>query len=560
MSRALEVVVVGNGMVGHRLAQEVRRRDPGGVRVRLTIVGDEPTGGYNRVLLPGLIAGSLTEADLAPDEDGNSFAPDEGGKPLAPDEARKAAPGGVRGGTTVTRVDRAERTVTTADGHQLPYDRLVLATGAHANIPPLPGLRRDDGAPARDVSALRTLADARRLRRLAHRARARGAPMAVLGGGILGLEAARALVARGVGVTVVHQATHVMDRQLDAPAGRVLARSLLRTGIAQRLGVAATAWVPEEGLHLADGSVVPAAGLLLSTGARPRTALAQECGLAVGPAGIAVDDALTTSDPDVYALGDCADADPGLVQPGWEQAATLAALLTGDNPQARYVGTPRVTRLKAAGIELACLGDPFAEPHEAAAPVSDEAAPLLPGPAAPQDPRGSAAPGGSSTPGGSATQDGPEAERAPEVLRLEDPSRERYAKLVLHGDRVTGAILLGLPDAAAGLVQLFDRGAPAPSDRLALMLGRALPPEVSGGPESLPDHGLVCRCNGVTKGALRSAWHAGARSPRELADSTRATTGCGSCRPTVEKLAAWLAETDPSQSSPSPSPTPTHPR
>lgn len=390
MSRALEVVVVGNGMVGHRLAQEVRRRDPGGVRVRLTIVGDEPTGGYNRVLLPGLIAGSLTEADLAPDEDGNSFAPDEGGKPLAPDEARKAAPGGVRGGTTVTRVDRAERTVTTADGHQLPYDRLVLATGAHANIPPLPGLRRDDGAPARDVSALRTLADARRLRRLAHRARARGAPMAVLGGGILGLEAARALVARGVGVTVVHQATHVMDRQLDAPAGRVLARSLLRTGIAQRLGVAATAWVPEEGLHLADGSVVPAAGLLLSTGARPRTALAQECGLAVGPAGIAVDDALTTSDPDVYALGDCADADPGLVQPGWEQAATLAALLTGDNPQARYVGTPRVTRLKAAGIELACLGDPFAEPHEAAAPVSDEAAPLLPGPAAPQDPRGSA--------------------------------------------------------------------------------------------------------------------------------------------------------------------------
>ncbi|WP_326808738.1 FAD-dependent oxidoreductase [Streptomyces sp. NBC_01186] len=558
MSRALEVVVVGNGMVGHRLAQEVRRRDPGGVRVRLTIVGDEPTGGYNRVLLPGLIAGSLTEADLAPDEDGNSFAPDEGGKPLAPDEARKAAPGGVRGGTTVTRVDRAERTVTTADGHQLPYDRLVLATGAHANIPPLPGLRRDDGAPARDVSALRTLADARRLRRLAHRARARGAPMAVLGGGILGLEAARALVARGVGVTVVHQATHVMDRQLDAPAGRVLARSLLRTGIAQRLGVAATAWVPEEGLHLADGSVVPAAGLLLSTGARPRTALAQECGLAVGPAGIAVDDALTTSDPDVYALGDCADADPGLVQPGWEQAATLAALLTGDNPQARYVGTPRVTRLKAAGIELACLGDPFAEPHEAAAPVSDEAAPLLPGPAAPQDPRGSAAPGGSSTPGGSATQDGPEAERAPEVLRLEDPSRERYAKLVLHGDRVTGAILLGLPDAAAGLVQLFDRGAPAPSDRLALMLGRALPPEVSGGPESLPDHGLVCRCNGVTKGALRSAWHAGARSPRELADSTRATTGCGSCRPTVEKLAAWLAETDPSQSSPSP--TPTHPR
>ncbi|GAA2600173.1 FAD-dependent oxidoreductase [Streptomyces axinellae] len=561
MSRALEVLVVGNGMVGHRLAQEVRRRDPEGVRVRLTVLGDEPVGGYNRVLLPGLVAGSLTEADLAPDGDGDPLAPDGGGHSLAPDadgkllapdasgklrapdEARKAGSGGVRAGVAVTHIDRAERTVTTADGHRLHYDKLVLATGARAHIPPLPGLRRDDGAPARGVCALRTLADARRLSRLAHRARATGAPMAVLGGGILGLEAARALVARGVGVTVVHQAPYVMDRQLDAPAARMLARSLSRTGIAQRLGVGAAAWAPQEGLHLADGGLVPAAGLLLCTGVRPRTALARECGLAAGPRGIAVDDALTTSDPAVHALGDCADADPGLVQPGWEQAATLAALLTGDNPHARYAGTPRVTRLKAAGIELACLGDPFTEPDEAA----PSAPPEPPAPSAPSEasvPSGGFVPGPAAAPGTS----------GPEVLRLEDPSRERYAKLVLHGDRVTGAILLGLPDAAAGLVQLFDRGAPAPADRLALMLGRALPPEAAGGPEALPDHGLVCRCNGVTKGALRSAWHAGARSPAELATATRATTGCGGCRPVVEKLAAWLAETDPSPAPAPPSP------
>ncbi|MFI0865047.1 FAD-dependent oxidoreductase [Streptomyces smyrnaeus] len=502
MNRALNVVVVGNGMVGARLHEETLRRDPTSRRVRMTVLGAEPVGGYNRVLLPGLLSGSLTEADLAPEPSGAS--------PLAT-------------GTTVVGIDRAARTVATADGRRLPYDRLVLATGARTAVPPLPGLREDgadgdSGAPARGVTALRTLADARRLRRLADRARAVGARIAVLGGGVLGLEAARALVARGVAVTVVHPAPHVMDRQLDAPAGRVLGRALHRTGVEQRLGVAAVRWEPGKGLHLDDGSVLPAAGLLLCTGARADTALAEECGLDVGPAGIAVDDTLTTSDPDIHALGDCADAEPGLIQPGWEQAGVLAARLTGEDPYARYLGTPRVTRLKAAGIELACLGDPF---------VTDDGL----------------------------TGHAP-AEGGPEVLRLEDPTRERYAKLVLHGDRVTGAILLGVPDAAAGLVQLYDKGAPAPSDRLALMLGRALPPEGGGETgEALPDHAMVCRCNSVTKGALRSAWYDGARSARELADATRATTGCGGCRGAVEKLAAWLAETDPLSSRDTPATT-----
>ncbi|MGP3975136.1 FAD-dependent oxidoreductase [Streptomyces sp. 8N114] len=517
MNRALNVVVVGNGMVGARLQEETLRRDPRSRRVRMTVLGAEPVGGYNRVLLPGLLSGSLTEADLAPEAPGES--------PLAT-------------GTTVTGIDRAARTVSTADGRQLPYDRLVLATGAATAVPPLPGLRDDtdegSGVLSRGVTALRTLADARRLRRLADRARAVGARIAVLGGGVLGLEAARALVARGVAVTVVHPAPHVMDRQLDAPAGRVLGRALRRTGIEQRLGVMAVRWEPGKGLHLDDGSVLNAAGLLLCTGARPETGLAEQCGLDVGPAGIAVDDTLTTSDPDIYALGDCADAEPGLIQPGWEQAAVLADRLTGEDPYARYLGSPRVTRLKAAGIELACLGDPF---------VADDGfaghAPAGGGPAR------------DGFTGGDFADDG-----GPEVLRLEDPTRERYAKLVLHGDRVTGAILLGVPDAAAGLVQLYDKGAPAPSDRLALMLGRALPPETAGETgEALPDHAMVCRCNSVTKGALRSAWYDGARSARELADTTRATTGCGGCRGAVEKLAAWLAETDPLSSRDTPATT-----
>ncbi|MDJ1136512.1 FAD-dependent oxidoreductase [Streptomyces iconiensis] len=546
MSRALDVVVVGYGMVGNRLIEEVGRRDPHGERVRLTVLGAEPSGAYNRVLLPGLLAGSLTEDDLA------LGGPAGGGHGAGHGHGAGTRALTARTGARAVRIDRAARFVTADDGAQLPYDRLVLATGATAVVPPVPGVRDADGALARGVGVLRTVVDARRVRRLADRARARGERMVVLGGGVLGLEAARALAARGVRVTVVHPAAHVMDRQLDAGAGRVLARSLRRTGVEPRAGATAARWVPGEGLHLEGGEVLRAAGLLLCTGARPDTALAEACGLAVAAEGIAVDDALTTSDPAVHALGDCADADPGLVQPGWEQAAVLAARLTGDDPYARYTGTPRVTRLKAAGIELACLGDPFTEDESGAGAdvVADGPGGVGDGPGG----TGGGAGGVEDRAGGV----GEGAGRAgagdegygaggtgAEVLRFEDPARERYAKLVLRGDRVTGAILLGLPDAAAGLIQLHDRGAPAPSDRLALMLGRALPPESPTGPEALPDHALVCRCNSVTKGALRTAWYEGARSAPELASATRATTGCGGCAPAVEKLAAWLAETDP---------------
>ncbi|RCG15175.1 NAD(P)/FAD-dependent oxidoreductase [Streptomyces diacarni] len=513
MSRVPRVVVVGNGMVGARLFEEVLRRDPLGRRMRLTVLGDEPVGGYNRVLLPGLLSGALAEDDVAPGRLAPSHLSD------SPVRGDTSVEGPFGTGSTVTTVDRAARTVMLADGRRLPYDRLVLATGARPVLPPLPGLcldAQDDASAdgfvttpkgalelARDVTALRTLTDARRLLALADRARGRGARIAVLGGGVLGLEAARALAARGVAVTVVHATPHLMDQQLDAPAGRILSRALRRLGIEQRLGTSAVRWEAGVGVHLTDGTVLPAAGLLLCTGARPETTLAEACGLAVGPGGIAVDEALTTSDPAIHALGDCADADPGLVQPGWEQAAVLAARLTGENATARYLGTPRVTRLKAAGIELTSLGDPF---------VEDE---------------GTAGDGG------------------PEILRIEDPARDRYAKLVLHGDRVTGAILLGVPDAAAGLVQLFDSGALAPSNRLALLLGRALPTEAANDPEAMPDRAMVCRCNTVTKGGLRSAWHGGARTPQELIAATRATTGCGGCRIAVEKLAAWLAETGP---------------
>jgi assimilatory nitrate reductase electron transfer subunit len=274
------------------------------------------------------------------------------------------------------------------------------------------------------------------------------------------------------------------------------------------LGVGATRWESGRGLWLADGQLIKASGLVLCTGTAPRTELAVDAGLRLTESGaIAIDDTLATSVPGIYAIGDCAGhpgAAGGLVQPGWEQAAVLAARLTGTSPRARYLGSGAVTRLKAAGIELTALGDAQTKPGD----------------------------------------DG-----EVEVLRFEDPARERYAKLVLCADRVTGAIVIGLPDAAAGITQLYDRGAAAPADRLALLLGRALPPESVGGsrPASLPDHAVVCRCNMVTKGQLRDAWYGGAGGRAALSSATRAATGCGTCGDDLDAIAAWLAETDPSQ-------------
>ena len=571
----LRVVVVGHGMVGARFAEEVRKHDPEGDRVRLTILAAEPRPAYNRVLLPNLLSGVMKEDDFTatavaglPLVAGEKQKTSQNGSVLHPD-----APMSLRVGATVRGIDPAAKTVlveSTGQGgplvpptrdrvrpgdrarigsvpeaaaiERIGYDALVLATGAHPNIPPLPGLlteaegvmadssahgsveeylasagwargargRSADGLSA-DVAALHSLADARHIAAFAQSARRTGGRVAVLGGGVLGLEAARALAARGTAVTVVHRGAHLMDRQLDAPAGRVLADAMRRTGVAVSLGVGAARWEPGRGLWLANGELVKASGLVLCTGTAPCTELAQDAGLRLTEAGaVAVDDTLATPTPGIYSIGDCAGhpgAAGGLVQPGWEQAAVLASRLTGAAPKARYRGSGAVTRLKAAGIELTAVGASLAEP-------------------------------------------GTDADV--EVLRFEDPARERYAKLVLAEDRVVGAVLIGLPDAAAGIVQLYDRDAPAPADRLALLLGRALPPEAGGvsGPGALPDYAVVCRCNMVTKGQLRDAWYRGACGRAALSAATRAATGCGTCGDDLDAMTTWLAETDPSQASP----------
>lgn len=470
-------MVVGHGMVGARFAEEVRRRDPDGERVSLTVLGAEAHPAYNRVLLSTVLAGGLA----------------------APMVALPAADGvTLHTGVAATALDRAARVVHSADGAEHPYDELVLATGCRAWLPPVDGLVGPDGALAPGVSAFRDLDDCARILAVA----APGARIAVVGGGLLGVEAARGLAGRGVAVTLVHPCTHLMERQLDAGAGEVLAGALRELGVDVRCGVGAKAWAPETGLDCDDGSRIAADAVVVAAGVRAETGLAADAGLAVDR-GILVDDRLATDDGRVHAVGDCAQhphAAAGLVQSGWEQAAVLADLLTGADPAARYRGTRPVTRLKAAGIDLAAVGD-----------VAD----------------------------------------GDERLHVSDPRRGRYGVLSLRDDRVVGAIMLGLPDAAASVTGLYDSGAPAPQDRLALLLGRALPGEAAatGDPGGLPGTAVVCRCNTVTKDTLVTAWRDGAHDLEALSRRTRATTGCGSCRDTVCGIRDWLEQAEPPQES-----------
>jgi assimilatory nitrate reductase electron transfer subunit len=461
------IVVVGAGMVGHRFADELVRRDREG-RYDVHLVGAEDYAPYNRILLSDVLAGRCELAALALPE---------------PDPARVR----MHLGTSAVAVDRDSRHVLLADGGRLRYDHLVLATGAEAFVPPVPGLRET-------ARVLRTLDDCRDLA-----ARSLNSHHAVvLGGGLLGLEAACGLVRRGVEVTVLHVAGHLMEAQLDpAPAG-VLAAALDDLGITVRTGAHAVE-ARADGVRLATGEVVEADLVLVSCGVRARTGLAADAGLTVDRGVVVGDDLRSPDDPAVAALGDCAQppgGGAGLVAPGWDQAARLAADLTGSAPPATPVGDAPV-RLKAAGLDLVTMG----------------------------------------TSGGRA-----DAARD-RVVTVGDPAGRRFVELTVRDARVTGVTCVGAPDLAPSLTLAYDRGTPVPSDPLLMLL----PDRESddGSPALMPGGTNVCRCNGVTKADIVHAWEGGACSVPEIADATRATTGCGGCRNVVCGLVDWLGEVDP---------------
>lgn len=489
------IVVVGFGMAGGRFVDEVLLRQADGRAARhcsLTLVGGEPQPAYNRVLLSDVVAGRADATALG----------------LADTRALLARGVDVRLGTHAVHVDLPRRgpgRVHLDDGTRVPFDRLVLATGAAPVVPRLAGL--DPDAPPAGVTALRTLDDARAI--VAATASARQA--VVLGGGVLGVEAARGLARRGLAVELLQSGGHLLAGLLDEAGGGVLTRASRALGLGVRTRVSVCGVTVDAGrltgVALQGGEHLPADLLVLACGVRPRTALAERAGLAVRR-GVVVDDTLAGSDPRVLAIGDCAEhagLTPGLVVPAWEQARVAADLLTGARPQARYTGHLPAVRLKAADLDVTVVGDTAPDPWTE--------------------------------------------EPGLQVVQLLEPASGRYVKAVVRDGITVGAAVVGDARAAAELRLLVERRAPAPARTTTLLLpGSRLDgaPTTSGtaGPTAIPDRATVCRCNGVTKGALVQAWASGARGAAELVRATRATTGCGTCTDAVDGIAAWLAAGD----------------
>jgi assimilatory nitrate reductase electron transfer subunit len=402
------VAVVGAGMAAARLARQTLSQLPPG-EIEFTLYGHEPHAPYNRALLAGVLDGRYVPEALALPTGGAT----------------------VRTGTEVVALDTAARTLRTDLGESVPYDTLVLATGANPVLPPIRGLHASEGRALRQgvhaelkdgVHAFRTLADCVRLAEAAREAKR----AVVVGGGVLGVSAARSLASLGIPVEVVHQAPHLMERHLDEEAGATVRRALEGMGAAVYTGNRARAVEGDTavtGVRLASGHVLDCDLLVLACGVRPRTGLARAAGIEVRR-GIVIDDTLATSAPGVYAIGDCTEhrgAVHGLTGPGWAQADVLAARLAGTGPDATYTGVHGVARLTAGVLEVAAFGE-----------VADT--------------------------------DG-------DALRLADGTRGAYGsykKLVMRGDRLVGAILVGDLAAVGELTRTYERGEPLPPRPLDL--------------------------------------------------------------------------------------------
>ncbi|MFI6102832.1 NAD(P)/FAD-dependent oxidoreductase [Streptomyces sp. NPDC051310] len=369
------IVVVGGGTAGARLAE----------RLPVTLLGEEPHAPYNRVLLADVLAGRYGPEVIAlPSSRGD----------------------GVRHQVRVTAVDRAARVVHCAGGESFAYDRLVLATGSNPVLPPLRGLG-GDRLPA-GVHAFRTLDDCLALDALV----APGVRAVVIGGGLLGVSAARALAARGAEVVLAQQGEHLMERQLDAAASAILRRHLetdlgVEVHTECRVRGLRCAGDTVEAVELADGFVLGADVVVIACGVRPRVGLALAAGLDVRR-GIVVDDRLRTSDPYIHAVGDCAEHDGrlyGLAGAALEQADVLAEVLTTGT--GAYRGTRALTRLSMDALELAAFGDATPRPGD-------------------------------------------------DTVQLADATSGAYRKVVVRGDRLVGGVLLGDLGAVGALARAWE--------------------------------------------------------------------------------------------------------
>jgi NAD(P)H-nitrite reductase large subunit len=455
-ARPERLVIIGNGMAATRLVEElVAREYPG----RITILGDEPGPAYNRILLSAVLEGTHPLDALT----------------LRAPEWYAAHGIDLRLGSRVLEIEREVDDVMLVDGTKVEFDRVVLATGAIPTLPPIRGLVQLDGRLHPQVHAFRSLADCLRLTgALAEARRA-----VVVGGGLLGLQVARALSVRGVDTEVVEGTEHLLSAQLDERGGSVLRRDLTKLGTQVYTGARAVR-LTEEGLRLDNGYTLDTDLVVLTAGGRPSTALARRAGLFVRRGVVVGRHLESITDDRIHAIGDCAEHGgtvTGFVPPAWEQATILAAHLCGE--EAEYAGSRSVARLRATGLDVAVLGDPE---HT----------------------------------------DG-------DVVEVTNPIVGTHRKLVVQGGVVVAAALIGDLSRVGLITQLYDRrtvlGAQEPGE--LLMAER---PEVDG-TALLPDDVEVCACAGVTAGRIRAC-----TSLDQARETTRATTGCGGCAVVVREL------------------------
>jgi nitrite reductase (NADH) large subunit len=469
-SAKAKLLVIGNGMVGQRLLETLVSDAPG--RYDIEVLCEEPRAAYDRVQLTSFFSGkSAADLSLAPAE----FFAQHGVKLHLQDRAHS--------------IDRARKRVLSAEGRELSYDKLVLATGSYPFVPPLPGRERPG------CFVYRTIEDLEAIRAAAEHSKIG----VVIGGGLLGLEAGKALKDLGLETHVVEFAPRLMAVQLDDGGGRVLRKKIEDLGVRVHTGKSTTEIVQGaqtvHTLKFSDGTELATDLIVFSAGIRPRDELARDCGLSVGPrGGIVINDHCQTSDADVYAIGECAlwgGKIYGLVAPGYQMAQIAARQLLG-NADAAFTGADMSTKLKLMGVDVASLGDAHG-----------------------------AAPGA-------------------RAYSFVDERKQLYKKLVVSedGKRLLGGILVGEADDFGTWLQTMLNDLPLPERPEELIL-----PTLEGGKKSaasgvsaLPATAQICSCNNVTKGALCSAVEAGCTTLGALKKSTKAASSCGGCAPLVTQI------------------------
>jgi nitrite reductase (NADH) large subunit len=486
VARKERLVVIGNGMAGARAIEEVLARG-GGDQFEIVMFGDEPYGNYNRIMLSNVLNGSQSADDIL----------------INPLDWYSENNITLHSGEFVTGLDRAAKVVVSQNGVRAHYDKLLIATGSRAFIPPIAGAYVSEGELKAGVFGYRTLDDCSAiLDYLKH-----STTVVTIGGGLLGLEAARAMMLLGAESHIVHLGGHLMDVQLDLTAGGILRKTIEDMGMHVHVKKATSEVLGNgkvTGLKFKDGETLECDMVILAAGIKPNAEIGVRAGLTVERAIVVDNHMRSVDDPDVYVVGECAQHRGrvyGLVAPLWEQGKVFADHITRANPSAQYHGSKLATKLKVAGIELASMG--INEPSE----------------------------------------------DRDEVIQFAEPRKGTYKKLIVRDSRLVGSILMGDISKAAYLMQAFDRDSPLPEERLSLLFDLGTPSQKITLDE-MPAATQVCNCNGVTKGAIGACVGAGKRSPQAVMDATRAGKGCGSCKSLVAELVAWFCggevEDDPS--------------